>query len=84
MFDGREGADGQFAVNHGDHDGILGRGERPVHNQGVAAENTMLDHPVTLDRHEKGRRRMLDEMLIETEAGAGADDGEHADGGISC
>jgi hypothetical protein len=37
----------------------------------------MIDHAVPFDHHEEGRGRVLDEMLIKTEIGGAADDGEH-------
>jgi len=56
--------DCQFAIND---DGGLLRVEGSANDQGIAFDNTVILHTVTLNLHEEDSCGMLDEMLIKTE-----------------
>jgi hypothetical protein len=63
----REAFDGQSAVDDGNDNAAISGRECTVYNQHIAGVDSSFTHRLPSHPDEKGRRRMLDEMLIEVE-----------------
>lgn len=57
----------KFPVEHADDDVVLFRGQRPVDDQDIPAEDARTFHRMAFHPHEEGGGGVLDQQLVEIE-----------------